>query len=97
MPLSGCEVNSFEPIVGGTEIPFLTPIFHQNPEIAFYEQHGGEATQENWPGVPQLTRSTWSMQIGGLTSNPLTLNFQDLPRSVEPGDSHVEHVALYCR
>ena len=75
IPLAGCEVNSFEPIVDGTEIPFLTPISHPNPDVAFYIQNGGAATQQNWPGTPQLTRSSWVLTIGGLVNTPLTLGF----------------------
>ena len=80
IPLAGCEVNSFEPIVDGTEIPFLTPVEHPDPDVAFYVQHGGAATQENWPGVPALTRSSWQLTIDGLVEEPLTLTYSDLEK-----------------
>lgn len=78
LPLAGCETNSFEPIAEGTAIPFITPITHSNPEEAFYEQFGGQAAIENWPGVQQLSRETWSMRIDGLVDAPITISFSDI-------------------
>ena len=78
LPLAGCEQNSFEPIVNGTAIPFLTPITDNNPDNAFYIQYGGQAAIPNWPGVQQLSRPTWSMVIDGLVDAPLTVSFADI-------------------
>ncbi len=78
LPLSGCEVNSFEPIVNGTTIPFLTPIIDPDPDTAFFAQFGGTAAVPDWPGVQQLTRDSWTLQIDGLVSTPLTVSFSDI-------------------
>ena len=78
LPLAGCEQNSFEPIANGTSIPFISPIQHANPDEAFFVQYGGQAAITDWPGVQQLSRNTWSMQIDGLVDTPLTLSFADI-------------------
>ena len=78
LPLAGCEQNSFEPIADGTAIPFLTPISNPNPDLAFFAQYGGQAAVPNWPGVQQLSRSTWSMNLDGLVNAPLTISFADI-------------------
>jgi DMSO/TMAO reductase YedYZ molybdopterin-dependent catalytic subunit len=78
IPLVGCEVNSFEPLVDGTSIPFLTPLTAPTPEQEFYAQFGGQATITDWPGVPQLTRASWEMRIDGLVDQPLTITFEDI-------------------
>lgn len=78
LPLSGCEENSFEPIAEGTTIPFLSPIQHPNPDDAFFIQYGAQAAIENWPGIQQLSRDTWSLRIDGLVDQPLTLTYADL-------------------
>ncbi|MFK7844209.1 MAG: molybdopterin-dependent oxidoreductase [Rhodothermales bacterium] len=78
LPMVGCEKNSFEPILLGTDIPFLSPIQHNNPDEAFFIQYGGEAAIPNWPGVQQLSRNTWSMIIDGLVDTSLQLTFADI-------------------
>ena len=78
LPITGCEQNSFELITEGTTIPFLTPLSHSNPDEAFFIQYGGEAAIENWPGVQQLSRSTWSMTIDGLVDSTLQISFADI-------------------
>lgn len=93
VPLAGCEVNSFEPLVQGTSIPFLTPINTPNPEQAFYAQYGGQATITDWPGIPQLTRPSWQMQIDGLVNAPLTVTFAD----IEAEASRAVHVISTLR
>lgn len=75
---AGCEQNSFAPLSSGTSIPFLTPIQDANPDNAFFAQYGGQAAVSNWPGVQQLSRSTWSMRLDGLVNTPLTITFADI-------------------
>ena len=80
IPLTGCETNSFEPIVEGTSIPFISTVQDANPELSFFEQYGGAGALPDWPGVQQLSRDAWSMDIAGLVGNPITINFADILR-----------------
>jgi len=80
IPLTGCETNSFEPIVEGTSIPFISPVQSVTPELSFFEQYGGAGALSDWPGVQQLSRDAWSMEIAGLVGNPITINFADILR-----------------
>jgi DMSO/TMAO reductase YedYZ molybdopterin-dependent catalytic subunit len=75
VPLSACEQNTVQALGtqeagGGT--PFLTPV----PD--FYVVNGGESSVDNWPGIPDIDPTTWSLTVGGLVDRELELSFQDL-------------------
>jgi DMSO/TMAO reductase YedYZ molybdopterin-dependent catalytic subunit len=71
-PLMGCESNLVQTQGTGVRLPFLTPV----PD--FYVINGGQDAVENWPGVPDIARSSWSLSIDGLVDRPVELSFQEL-------------------
>ena len=72
VPLTGCEDNLVEPLVEGTDIPFLTD------NDSFFVQFGANGSVPDWPGVPTIAQTSWSVAIDGLVANPLAVTFQDL-------------------
>ena len=72
MPLSGCESLAVDPVLRELDFPFITP--SEN----FFTQFGANGALENWPGVQQIPRNNWRLEIDGLVSNPLSLSFADI-------------------
>jgi len=79
-PLLSCDSVSVEPITGGQEIPFITPISD------FYEKVGAEVSIANWT-QPVISKDQWSLEISGLVSSPLTISYADIEAEMALGSS----------
>ena len=75
-PLAGCERNAFEPVIEGTDVPFLTP----NDD--FFLQFGAEGSVAGWEGVPALTGEGWSLSVEGLVERSLRVRPADLQAEI---------------
>jgi DMSO/TMAO reductase YedYZ molybdopterin-dependent catalytic subunit len=71
-PLAACERNEVATLQQGQSLPFKTSISD------FYVINGGQEAVEGWPGVPDLSRSEWTLNIDGLVDRSLTLSYNDL-------------------
>ncbi|GIV58174.1 MAG: hypothetical protein KatS3mg042_1087 [Rhodothermaceae bacterium] len=69
---AGCEDHAFEPVIAGSDVPFLTP------EDVFYRQFGANGAVEGWAGAPALDASTWTMALEGLVERPMDLSIGEL-------------------
>ncbi|MFB6229683.1 MAG: molybdopterin-dependent oxidoreductase [Salinibacter sp.] len=71
-PLAACERNEVMTLQQGQSLPFKTPV----PD--FYVINGGREAVDGWPGVPDLSRSDWTLEVEGLVDRSLTLSYSDL-------------------
>lgn len=71
-PLAACERNEVTTLQQGRTLPFRTPTSD------FYVINGGQDAIEDWPGVPDLRSSDWSLEVDGLVDQSLTLSYSDL-------------------
>lgn len=71
-PLAACERNEVTTLQQGQSLPF------QTPTSDFYVINGGQEAVDGWPGVPDLTRSDWTLEVDGLVDRSLTISYNDL-------------------
>lgn len=76
-PLAACERNEVMTLQQGQALPF------QTPTSDFYVVNGGREAVDGWPGVPDLSRSDWTLEVDGLVDRSLTLSYNDLTEAEE--------------
>ena len=77
-PLSGCTLNSVDPIATGIDVPYLTP------NDSFYVKNGAELSVSGW-STPDLTAGGWRLVIDGEVADPLSLSLTDITGAgIEP-------------
>ena len=69
--LSGCTINSVDPIATGIDVPYLTP------NESFYVKNGAELSVSGW-STPDLAAGSWRLAIDGAVANPMTLSLADI-------------------